>query len=48
MPKNFETFIYYDNQLYTSDMNLGTPKFITKQNILLVNNNTISKIKYQY
>ena len=28
----------------TSDINLGTPKFSLKQNILLVNNNTISKI----
>ena len=29
---------------YTSDINLGIPKFSLKQNILLVNNNTISKI----
>ena len=29
---------------YTSDMNLGKPKFSLLQNILLVNNNTISKI----
>ena len=28
---------------YTSDMNLGKPKLFTLQNILLVNNNTISK-----
>ena len=29
---------------YTSDMNLGIPKFSLKQNILSVDNNTISKI----
>ena len=29
---------------YTSDINLGIPKFSLKQNILSVDNNTISKI----
>ena len=29
---------------YTSDINLGIPKFSLEQNILLVNNNIISKI----
>ncbi len=32
---------------YTSDLNLGKPKFFTLTNILLVNNNTISKYKYR-
>ena len=41
LPKPLYTMMTY---FYTSDMNLGIPKFSLKQNILSVDNNTISKI----